>query len=129
MKNENLFEIATRGKFRFPFRGMISVEDLWDLSVEDLDIVFKKLNSQLKQSKEESLLGEKTQQDKELDVKINIIKYIVSTKLEEAELRAKARDNKAKKQQILEILAKKQNTELENKSIGELKKMLEDLEG
>ena len=129
MKNENLFEIATRGKFRFPFRGMISVEDLWDLSVEDLDIVFKKLNSQLKQSKEESLLGEKTQQDKELDVKINIIKYIVSTKLEEAELRAKTRDNKVKKQQILEILANKQNTELENKSIGELKKMLEDLEG
>lgn len=129
MKNENLFEIATRGKFRFPFRGMISVEDLWDLSVEDLDIVFKKLNSQLKQSKEESLLGEKTQQDKELDVKINIIKYIVSTKLEEAELRAKTRDNKAKKQQILEILANKQNTELENKSIGELKKMLENLEG
>lgn len=129
MKNENLFEIATRGKFRFPFRGMISVEDLWDLSVEDLDIVFKKLNSQLKQSKEESLLGEKTQQDKELDVKINIIKYIVSTKLEEAELRAKTRDNKVKKQQILEILANKQNTELENKSIGELKKMLENLEG
>mgnify|MGYP001355586546 CR=1 FL=1 len=59
---------------------------------------------------------------KELDVKINIIKYIVSTKLEEAELRAKTRDIIAKKQQILKILAKKQNAELENKSIDELKK-------
>ena len=41
----NMFEIAARNKFRFPFKGMISTEDLWDLSVENLDNVFKTLNS------------------------------------------------------------------------------------
>ena len=30
MNNEiNVFEIATRNKYRFPYRGQISVEDMW----------------------------------------------------------------------------------------------------
>ena len=36
-----LFVMATRGKYRFPFKGQISVEDLWDLSVKNLDSIFK----------------------------------------------------------------------------------------
>ena len=48
-----MFEIATRNKFRFPFKGVISTEDLWDLSVESLDNVFKTLNSEMKKTKEE----------------------------------------------------------------------------
>ena len=47
----NMFEIATRNKFRFPFKGVISTEDLWDLSVESLDNVFKTLNSEMKKQK------------------------------------------------------------------------------
>ena len=31
-----LFEIATRKKYRFPYKGLISVEDLWDLSMREL---------------------------------------------------------------------------------------------
>ena len=46
--SKNMFEVATREKMRFPFKGMISVEDLWDLSVQNLDKVFKTLNSQRK---------------------------------------------------------------------------------
>ena len=34
--NTNMFEVATRNKFRFPFKGLISVEDLWELSVDNL---------------------------------------------------------------------------------------------
>lgn len=128
MTIEKMFETAVRSKFRFPFRGLISVEDLWDLSVESLDLIFKQLNSQIKQVKEESLLGSKTQEDKELEMKIDIIKYIVSTKLEESELKAKAREVKAQKQKIMEILSAKQDEALENKSVEELTKMLNELD-
>ena len=64
MSNINIFEVAVRSKMRFPFRGLVSVEDLWDLTVEDLDTIFKTLNSQIKQVKEESLLSNRTKEDK-----------------------------------------------------------------
>jgi len=126
--SEKMFETAVRTKMRFPFRGMVSVEDLWDLPVESLDSIFKTLNSQLKQVKEESLLDRKTKQDKELDTKIEIVKYIVIVKQEEEDLRLKAREKREQKQKILEILATKQDESLQNKTEEELKAMLDQLD-
>lgn len=126
--NEKMFEMAVRAKMRFPFKGLISVEDLWDLSVESLDSIFKNLNSQLKQTKEESLLNTKTKEDKELDIKIEIVKYVVGVKLEEKELKLKVKEQKEKKQKIMEILASKQDESLQSKSIEELTKMLDELD-
>ena len=128
MSNVNIFEVAIRSKMRFPFRGLVSVEDLWDLTVEDLDTIFKTLNSQIKQVKEESLLSNRTKEDKILDTKIEIVKYIVSVKLAELELKLKEKENKAKKQKILSILSVKQDEEIQNKSVDELTAMLNDLD-
>ena len=127
MTSEKMFEVAVRTKMRFPFRGQISVEDLWDLSVENLDSIFKVLNSQLKQVKEESLLNKRTKQDEEIDTRIEIVKYIVKVKLEEENLRLKAREQKEQKQKILEILSAKQDESLQNKSVEELEAMLNNL--
>lgn len=113
---------------RFSFKGQISVEDLWDLSVEDLDSIFKTLNRQAKQVKEESLLQVKTKQDEEVDLKIEIVKYIVKVKLEEQEQKQKEKERKQQRQKILEILSMKENESLQNKSIDELKAMLNELE-
>ena len=126
--NTNIFEVAVKSKFRFEFKGLISVEDLFDLNVRDLDSVFKILNSQLKQVNEESLLDVKTKQDQELDTKIEIVKYIVKVKQEEENMRLKAKEQKEKKQKIMEILATKQESNLQNMSEDELKKMLDELE-
>lgn len=125
---KSIFEVAVRGKFRFEFRGYISTEDLFDLSVEELDSIFKKLNSQIKQVKEESLLGVKTKADKELEIKIEIVKYIVADKLEERAKALEAREKRAQKAKILEILAEKQDMTLQGKSEEELQKMLKDLD-
>ena len=57
MSEMNIFEFAARNKMRFAFKGMLSVEDLWDLDVKNLDSIFQGLNSQLKQTKEEGLLS------------------------------------------------------------------------
>jgi N-acetylmuramic acid 6-phosphate (MurNAc-6-P) etherase len=121
---EKMFEIAARQKIRFPFKGLISVEDLWDLSLENLDSIYKVLNSQLKQVKEESLLQVRNAQDKELDVKIEIIKYIVQIKQQEAQARLKAKERKEKNAKIMEIIATKKDQDMQNKSIAELEAML-----
>lgn len=127
IKNDNMFVIATKNKFRFPFKGMISVEDLWDLSLENLDSVYKTLNSQIKRAQEESLLNIKSKEDSVLEMKIEIIKYIVEYKQAEAAKRAAASENKAKRQRILEILAAKEDADLQSKSLDELQKMLNEL--
>ena len=116
-KTINLFETATRKKFRFPFKGMISTEDLWDLSVNNLDAVFKALNAESKQAKEESLLATKSAEDTILDMKIAIVEHIVNVKLAEA-------NEREQKRKLEALIANKQNAELEGKSIDELQAML-----
>lgn len=123
----SIFEKATRGKMRFQFKGLVSVEDLWDLSVQDLDKIFKSLNSQKKQVEEESLLNVKTEADTTLDIQIEIVKYIVSIKLEEENARLQLVSQKQKKDKIIDILASKQDEDLKNKSVEELKDMLNEL--
>lgn len=128
MNAEKMFETAVRNKMRFPYKGQISVEDLWDLDVNALDGVFKTLNSKVKVSQEESLLRTRSKESEELMVQIEIVKYIVSVKLAEAEARKNAEANRAKRQQILGILADKQESDLKNKSREELQAMLAALE-
>ena len=125
---EKMFEMAVRNKFRFPFRGMISVEDLWDLSPENLDSIFRLLNSEVKKEKEESLLSKKTKDEKILECKIEIVKHIFKTKTDEANAKLAEVEKKAKKQKILEIMEVKQNENLQNKSLDDLAKMLEELD-
>lgn len=124
----NIFEFAVRNKVRFPFKGLISVEDLYDLSLENLDKVYKALNTQVKQQEEESLLTTKSKEDVVLDTQIKIVKHIFETKTKEKEDRLQAAAKKEQKQKIMAIIGRKEDEALQNSSLDDLKKMLEDLE-
>lgn len=127
--NDQMFEVASRMKFRFQYSGNIQVEDLWDLSLTSLDNIFKSLNSLIKHSQEESLLDIRNKQDEETLTKIEIVKHIVSVKLAENEKRKKARERKEQRAKIMEIMSNKQDESLQNKSLEELSAMLNELEG
>ena len=122
----NLFEIATRKQFRFPYNGSIDVEAVWTLPVEEIDGIFRTLNGQVKQENEESLLRTEPQ-DIVLLQKIEILRYIVAVKQEEKELALRAKERKEKEQRILEILKRKKDESLEAMSEEDLEKMLRDL--
>ena len=126
--SKNLFEIATRNNYQFPFRGMINVIDLWDLPLTDLDSVFKTLNAEIKRSEEESLLNTKSTEDEEISNKIDIVKYIVSVKLAEKKAREDDKKNAEMRQRLLEIKAKREDAALENLSDEELDKARAELE-
>lgn len=127
MTNNELFINATRNNYQFPFRGMINVIDLWDLSLTNLDSVFKTLNAEAKKSEEESLLNTKSKEDEEISNKIEIVKYIVSVKLDEKKKREDAKKNAEMRQRLLEIKAKRQDAALENMSDEDLDKALAEL--
>ena len=128
MTNNELFINATRANYQFPFRGMINVIDLWDLSLTNLDSVFKTLNAEAKKSEEESLLNTKSKEDEEISNKIEIVKYIVSVKLDEKKKREDAKKNAEMRQRQLEIKAKRQDAALENMSDEEVDKALAELD-
>lgn len=127
MTNNELFINATRENYQFPFRGMINVIDLWDLSLTNLDSVFKTLNAEVKKSEEESLLNTKSKEDEEISNKIEIVKYIVGVKLDEKKKREDAKKNAEMRQRLLEIKAKRQDAALENMSDEDLDKALAEL--
>ncbi len=127
MEANKMFEVAVRNKYRFPFRGYISVEDLWDLSVQQLDSIFKTLKSQEKKVQEESLLDTPTPEDEALNTKIDIVRYIVEVKLAEVKKAERAKETRDQKEKILGILAEKQDADLRNKTPEELRAMLEQL--
>ena len=125
---KNLFEIATRNRYRFNYKGVMTVEDLWSLRVEDLDAIFKMLNRQKKTADEDSLLATKSAEDQDLANKIDIVRYIVSVKLAEAEERVSAAEKKAQRDKIMEIVAKKKDKALEDMGIDDLMKKLKELD-
>lgn len=124
----NIFAIASKEKYRYPYKGSIGTEDLWDLSAAQLDTVFKALNSEKKTVSEASLLTTKNKEDETLDNKIDIVKFVFEEKLAEVEQRKQKVANAEKKRRLKEIIASKQDEALAGMSIDDLTKMLNDLE-
>ena len=122
-----MFEKASRLKLRFDYRGVATVEDLWDIPMVGLNKVFQGLNAELKVSKEESLLETRDTKDKVLELKVEIIKHIASVRQAEKEAIKNASERKAKKEKLLEIIAKKQDQSLEQMSVEDLTKLVNEL--
>jgi hypothetical protein len=127
MEIDKMFELASRAKMRYQYRGLISTEDLWDLKPEALDEVYRGVSADLKEVTEDSLLKEKKKGAEILELQAAIVKHIFETKIAEAEARKDAQERKLKKERILEIIAKKQDADLENKSLDELKALAESM--
>ena len=124
----NMFEMATRNKFRCPYKGLVCVEDLWDLNETQLDGVYKALMKDSKMSNEDSLISSNSIENIELKTKIDIVKFIFDAKKADERARKASAENAAKKRHILDILAQKQEASLFNKSEEELLDILKTLE-
>lgn len=122
----NMFEKAARKGLRFNYKGSCTVEDLWRLRVEELDIIYSSLKTKARRYEEESLL-KKNKVDETLKLKIDIVKYIVEVKLSEKEVKKQALEKKERKSKILEVIAEKQDESLKSMSLEELTKLVEDL--
>lgn len=121
-----MFEKAARMKLRFATTiGYLSVEDLWELPLKNLDAVAVGLHQELKNDNTSFISEEKP--DLTMQLRFDIAKHIIDVRLAEQRARAEARDKAARKQQILGILARKQDAKLESASEDELRGLLASL--
>lgn len=125
----NIWVEGLKSKFRFEFKGQISVEDLFDLNLADLDVIYKNLKKEEKDLQGDSLLeNDENPKVREVEVKIEIVKAIFDMKKAEIARAERALANKAQKDKILAIIEDKENQELSEKSIDELREIYLNLE-
>ena len=127
-ETKNIFEQATRRKLRFDTRiGQLSAEDLWDLPLlsdrnkPNLDEIAIELNRALKGTEESFVSNEK--KDAVLQLKFDIVKHIIDTRVQEKEAKTAEVQRNTQIQKIDELIAAKQTEELANKSVEELLEM------
>lgn len=122
-----MFDKATRLKLRFESnKGLLSVEQVWDLSLTALNEMAKSLSRQVKaaETDEEDFIGTKSNVDSELQLRFDVVKHIIGVKLKERDESASAAERKANNQVILELIQRKKQQELEGKSVEELEALL-----
>ncbi|MFN8575244.1 MAG: hypothetical protein U0354_00155 [Candidatus Sericytochromatia bacterium] len=128
-----MFEKASRLKLRYETsKGKLSVEDLWDLPLISnsglhLDSIAKDLYLQLKSGVDVSFVIKEKKSDEIIQLKFDIVKHIIDVKLAEKEQAEQIKLNKERKQQILAVIAQKENEQLLGNSLEDLKKMAESL--
>lgn len=122
------FEIALREKYRFQHKGSISTEDLWDLSLNDLDNLHRGLNVELRDLDiDESLGGPNSTVQRKADTlaaKKAIVRHVYEIKAAEREAAKQAKEKAERKRRILAIIAEKQDEATRNMSIDELNNLL-----
>ena len=123
-----MFKQATKQKLRFATnKGYLSVEDLWDLSLPSLDKIAVALDEELAKRPRKSFITDNTPKNDELELKFNIVKEIIATKMKEKSDKEIAKDKAAEKARLTELLAKKRSEKLESLSEEELMKRLAEL--
>ena len=120
-----MFEQAAKTKLRFNFKSsVVGVEDLYDLSLDELNTMAKFVNKNVKENEEENFIAPVTESKGKDTLRLSILKAVIKYKLDTMEASRTASQKKAKKDKIIEILFEKENDDLKSKSKEELEALL-----
>lgn len=119
------FKQAVKQKLRVSTnKGLLSVEQLWDLSISDLDTLAVSLEEAYNNSKGKSFLAKKTIKDKDIKLQFDIVLDILETKVAEQEAISEAKEIKEHNQKILKLIEDKKEEDMKGMSIKQLTAML-----
>ena len=122
-----MFKQASQQKLRYQTpRGVLTTEQLWDLSLTDLYSSIRAVKKLIKKDNDDDLsfLDDTQKTDPENELRFNILKEVYTTKKKANEALRDEKANKVHNQKILELIASKKNSELQGKSVEELEAML-----
>lgn len=132
----NIFERAARCKLRFVTSvGILMTEDIFHLPLilpnnrASLDSVARQISKELKEYGEESFVEVSPNLPKiELELKLEIVKHVIEVKKAQIAANEDLAKKAEKKHKLMEILAKKQDANLEGMSEEQILKELEALD-
>lgn len=120
-----LFITAARNKVRFSTnRGLLTVEDLWDLSLESLDRIAVSIDEAVQKHGRKSFIGAQPKEAEGLQTQFDLVKFVIDTKLAEKAEAKTAADREAQVTFLKGLLEKKQLADLENMTPDEIKAKL-----
>ena len=120
-----MYKRASKIKLRFlTSRGPLTVEQLWDLPLSELDTLAISLQEGYKKSGKKSFLETKSKKDRELKLAFDIVLDVLNTKVELSTVAAKTAETKAHNQKILGKIADARDKDLAGKTVEELTVML-----
>lgn len=130
----NIFEQALKQKLRFDtVRGNLTTEQLFDLPLQsksnqaNLDSIAIALDTELKETSQKSFVNNVSPNAAVLELKLEIVKYIIKERMELNKKRVEEQERLSKKQQLLDLINQKEQESLSSKSLEELKAELENL--
>ena len=123
-----MYKKAVRSKLRFQTtKGLLTVEQLWDLTLVDLAKAAKGLSEILKSTKgndDLSFIDQTEEPNVVAQLQFDIVKDIYKTKQDEANFRKEEREVKAYNQKIIDLISEKKDESLKSLSVEELEKLI-----
>jgi len=127
-----MFEKATRMKLRYETTaamkcsGLLNTEDLWDLSLENLNELAKALSREVKGT-EESFIEPVKQGASVSNLKFEIVKHIIAIKLEKLAKAKSAASDKMEREKLLQVIEARESEALKEVPLEDLKKRAAEL--
>ena len=121
------FEKASRLKLRFSINGNNTTEELWDFSKEALADYEVSLKESIEKQGKTNRFAKKNDKLAIEELKLAIVSQIIDIKVAEEDESVNAAAKRAKRNEILSLIADKQKEEMRNKSLEDLQKELESL--
>lgn len=105
-------------------KGNLTITQLWQLPLSELDTLAVTLEAVCENTKSKSFLDKRKKEDKTSKLMFDIVLDILQTKVEEKEAATDARETKEYNQKILAIIKEKQDEKFRGKSVEELEALL-----
>ena len=124
------FEQASRMKLRFDTpKGLLSAEDLWDLPLTsakgaNLDDIARGLHIELRSGNDVSFVAPTQRADTTLQLRFDVVKHVIDTRLAENAAATNAAAAREKKQKLLALIEAKEGESLSQMSIDQLRAMV-----
>ena len=121
-----MYKEALQKKLRFKTnKGIITTEDLFDLSLQNLNTLAIMLDKKISETPKKSVIEELPTEENDDELRFSIVKDIINIKLKTRKDNINKAQVDARNKRIAELIAKKEDEALENKSIEELRAMIQ----